>query len=230
MGKEIIEKGEKLDMLLTVLNALNVLKDWSNLLLVCVGLSAFGVYYWQKRDEKRAAATLVKGQIDLIEERVRALKDDHQLGNISVYHSKIILDENLWEKYKHILIKNLQKSDVEIIQKFFDNAEQIEHARSDIIQTLNRAWEHKSLVEHQVAGELIKIEIDKKLSTKTGEKTEVEIDMNKVEAFKQMYNPLELVFTPDIAISALVIYLTIFDMLSGTTAYKKIQSWSYDNK
>ena len=81
-------------MLLTVLNALNVLKDWSNLLLVCVGLSAFGVYYWQKRDEKRAAATLVKGQIDLIEERVRALKDDHQLGNISVYHSKIILSKN----------------------------------------------------------------------------------------------------------------------------------------
>ena len=68
--------------------------NWVNMLLVIVGLSAFVIYFWQKRDKKRTAATLVKGQIDLIEERVRSLKNDHQLGNIAVYHSKTILQEN----------------------------------------------------------------------------------------------------------------------------------------
>lgn len=158
------------------------------------------------------------------------MKSDHQLGNISVYHSKIILQENLWEKYKHLLIKNLQKSDAEIIQKFFDSAERIEHARSDIVQTMTRSWEHKSLVEHQIVGNTIQMEIDKKMSGKPDEKGQFEIPMNKVDGFRQVYRPLDLVFTPDIAISALVKHLTDFDTLSGTTAYKMIQSWSYDNK
>lgn len=208
--------------------------NWVNMLLVIVGLSAFVIYFWQKRDKKRTAATLVKGQIDLIEERVRSLKNDHQLGNIAVYHSKIILQENLWEKYKHLLIKNLQKTDAAIIQKFFDSAEQIEHARSDIIQTITHSWEHKSLAEHQVIANIIQKEIDKQLSTsgKPNEKGEIQIQVetNKFEVFRQVYRPLDLVFTPDIAISALIKHLNDFDMLSGTTAYKMIQDWSYDNK
>jgi len=204
--------------------------NWVNMLLVIVGLSAFVIYFWQKRDEKRAAATLVKEQIDSIEDRVRALKNDHQLGNISVYHSKVIIQENLWEKHKHLLIKSLQRADAEAIQRFFDSAEQIEHARSDIIRTMTHAWEHKSLVGHQIIGQLIKAEVDKKVNTPPGKKEEIQIEMNKVEVFQQVYGPLDLIFTPDIAIKTLVKYLNDFDVLTGTTAYKVIQSWSYDNK
>ena len=205
-----------------------------DILLILVGLSAFGVYFKQKRDEVRTAATLVKGQIDLIEERVGVLKNDHQLGNIAVYHSKIIMQENLWEKYKHLLVKKLQKSDVAIIQKFFDNAEQVEHARSDIIQTMMNSWQHKSAVEHQIVGDIVQTEIDNCLS-EVGERGQgmnfqVQIDMSKVDAFRRVYRPLDTVFTPDIAISALVKHLNSFDMLSGTTAYQTILNWSYDNK
>ena len=205
-----------------------------DILLILVGLSAFGVYFKQKRDEVRTAATLVKGQIDLIEERVGVLKNDHQLGNIAVYHSKIIMQENLWEKYKHLLVKKLQKSDVAIIQKFFDNAEQVEHARSDIIQTMMNSWQHKSAVEHQIVGDIVQTEIDNCLS-EVGERGQgmnfqFQIDMSKVDAFRRVYRPLDIVFTPDIAISALVKHLNSFDMLSGTTAYQTILNWSYDNK
>lgn len=203
-------------------------KNWVNILLIIVGLSAFGVYFWQKADERRIAATLIKGQIDLIETRILALKNDHQLGNIAIYHSKVIMQENFWEKYKHLIVKKINKSDAELIQKFFNSAEQIERTRSDITQTIKQAWEHKSQVEHQIVGELIKSEIDKKIPD--GKKGEVEIAMNKVEAFRQIYRPLDLVFTPDVAINTLVKYLNDFDMLTGTTAYKMIQSYSYDKK
>jgi len=159
--------------------------NWLDMLLVIVGLSAFGVYFWQKNDEKRIAATLIKEQIDIIEERVLYFKNDHQLGNISVYHSKIILQENLWERYKHLLVKKLQKSDVEIIQKFFDCAEQIEHARSDIVHTINHSWEHKSQIEHQIIGEVVQTEIEKQLHDKDREKAKIEIDLKKIEAFRQ---------------------------------------------
>lgn len=210
-----------------IVEFLALLKDWSNLLLVGVGLSAFVVYYLQKRDEIRIAATLVQGQIDLVQQRVLALKNDHQLGIISVYHSQIILQENLWEKYKHLLIKKIQKSDAEIIQRFFDSAEQIERARSDMIQTLSCAWEHKSLVEHQIVGEYIKADVDKKIKTPSDNAEKVQVETCTYEAFRKAYRPLELVFTPDIVRNALVKHLNDFNLLSGTTAYQKIQQYSY---
>ncbi len=204
-------------MIDVILNFLNWLRNWSNLLLVGVGLSAFGVYYWQKRDEKRAAATLVKGQIDLIEERVLALKGDHQLGDISIYHSKTILQENLWERYKHILIKSLQKSDAEIIQKFFDSAEQIENVRGDIVKLLKISWENKGRAEMENVGLFIK-------------DNPIEQAMPCIQQFQQGYRPLSIVYIPDIVINSLVKQLNDFTMLSGTTAYQKIQQWSYDKR
>ena len=48
-------------------------ENWLNLLLVLVGLSAFVTYFWQKRDSKRAAATLLKSQIDSVEKSILQL-------------------------------------------------------------------------------------------------------------------------------------------------------------
>lgn len=201
-----------------VLYVMGILKEWSDLLLIAVGLSAFGVYYWQKRDEKRSAATLIKGQIDLIEERIYALKSDHQLGNISIYHSKAILQENLWGKYKHLFIKRLQKSDAELIQKFYDSAEQIEHARSDISKLLELAREQKALVQMETIGAFIK-------DIQNPEQAQVEIGR-----FQSIYGPLDIGYVPDMVINSFVKYLSDIHMLSGTIAYQKIQNWSYDKR
>lgn len=192
--------------------------NWVNMLLVIVGLSAFVIYFWQKRDEKRAAATLVKGQIDLIEERVHDLKSDHQLGNISVYHSKVILQENLWEKYKHLFIKNLQKSDAEIIQRFFDSAEQIESARSDIVKLLKLAWEQKEAVHIETVGQIMR-----------GSQS-LEQALPEIQLFQNLYGPFDIGYVPDMVTNSLVKYLNDMNMLSGTTAYQKIQNWSYDKR
>ena len=45
--------------------------------------------------------------------------------------------------------------------------------------------------------------------------------------FQDRYKPLDLVFTPDIAINFFVNNLNNFTMLSGTTAYEKIQHYSF---
>ena len=45
--------------------------------------------------------------------------------------------------------------------------------------------------------------------------------------FKNNYRPLDLVFTPDIAINALTKNLNNFNMLAGTTAYQNLQKYSY---
>ena len=72
----------------------------------------------------------------LMEKNISLLKENNQLGNVAVYHSKPIIKENMWEQYKHLFAKRLTGAEYEAVQQFFDHAEQLERARSDIISTI----------------------------------------------------------------------------------------------
>lgn len=188
--------------------------NWSDLLVSIVGLSAFAIYFIQKRDKVRSAATLILGQINSIEECVSELREDHQLGNISIYHSKVILRDNLWEQYKHLFVKRLSTPEYEIIQRFFENAEQLERAREDIINTITTAWKEKSVVLHQVIGGMVA--------------SNEAVSHEEIQKFQVPFGALDIVFTPDVAIQALTKNLNNFNFLTGTTAYEKIRKKSYN--
>ena len=179
------------------------------------------VYIFQKRDKKRSAATLILGQIDSIEEKIGILKNGHQLNNVVVYHSKTIISEKTWEKYKHLFAKELSQSEHRMIQNFFDTAEQLERTRADIVMVIKNAWADKSSVEHQIIGEMIKNDV---ITTSMPNEMRSSKEMT---LFQDRYKPLDLVFTPDIAINSFVNNLNNFTMLSGTTAYEKIQHYSF---
>ncbi len=197
------------------------IRDWADVFLIAVGLSAMIVYIFQKRDKKRSAATLILGQIDSIEEKIGILKNGHQLNNVVVYHSKTIISENTWEKYKHLFAKELSQSAHRMIQNFFDTAEQLERTRADIVMVIKNAWADKSSVEHQIIGEMIKNDV---ITTSMPNEMRSSKEMT---LFQDRYKPLDLVFTPDIAINSFVNNLNNFTMLSGTTAYEKIQHYSF---
>ena len=197
------------------------IRDWADVFLIAVGLSAMIVYIFQKRDKKRSAATLILGQIDSIEEKIGILKNGHQLNNVVVYHSKTIISENTWEKYKHLFAKELSQSEHRMIQNFFDTAEQLERTRADIVLVIKNAWADKSSVEHQIIGEMIKNDV---ITTSMPNEMRSSKEMT---LFQDRYKPLDLVFTPDIAINSFVNNLNNFTMLSGTTAYEKIQHYSF---
>lgn len=184
-----------------------------NILLILVGLSAFGVYFWQKSDHRRVAATLIQGQIDSIEKHILALKNEQQLGNIAVYNTTQIIHENSWEQYKHLFVKVLNNSEYELVQTFFDNAEKLERSRLEIIETIKTAWRDKSSTQQQIIADIIK--------------NKPEDWQNNVQRFESIYIPLDYVFTPDIVIAALTKCLNNFYPISGTTAYQKIQKKSY---
>ena len=188
----------------------------TDLLLIVVGLSAVAVYIWQKKDQRCAAATLVKEQIDTIERNVFILKNDANLGNISVYRSKSILIENHWEHQKHLLVKKLSHSEIETIQRFFDNATQIENARLDIIKVINNDWMSKSQAGcHIVAGIVLN----------NGEDSQIEEIFTQ---FMQKYSAVSPEFVPDIIINALIKNLQNFEFISGSTAYAKMEKLSYE--
>ena len=197
------------------------IRDWADVFLIAVGLSAMIVYIFQKRDKKRSAATLILGQIDSIEEKIGILKNGHQLNNVVVYHSKTIISENTWEKYKHLFAKELSQSEHRMIQNFFDTAEQLERTRADIVMVIKNAWADKSSVEHQIIGEMIKNDV---ITTSMPNEMRSSKEMT---LFQDRYKPLDLVFTPDIAINSFVNNLNNFTMLSDTTAHEKIQHYSF---
>lgn len=184
--------------------------NWLDLLLVLVGASAFGVYFWQKKTEEKAAATLILCQIDTIEKNVDILKNDPELSNLSVFHSQVIINENMWEKYKHLFVKTLDSSEYNFIQNFFDQAVLIERARSEIIGTIEVAWHDKSTVEHTMIGEMLR--------------DNPNLSLDVIINFQSRFRPLDIVFTPDIAIKSLIHNLKVFNKLSGTTAYTKIKN------
>ena len=160
---------------------------WNDLLVALVGLSALVVYRFEKRDKLKIAATLIQIQIDTIEKQISALKNDMKLGNITVYNTQIILKENAWDQYRHLFVKLLNNSEYNLVQSFFDNAERLERARGEIVETIKTAWHDKSITEHQAAAEIIK---DKK-------------SISELEAFHNQFAPLDIVFTADITIASL---------------------------
>lgn len=189
-------------------------QNWNliiDVLLVVVGLSAFVIYCAQRRTIVYSAGTMIVGQVKLIEQNIQSLKGDNQLGNIAVYHSKPIIKENMWEQYKHLFAKRLTGAEYELVQHFFDHAEQLERARLDIISTIVNGWKDKSSVEHQVVAQML-----------TGGATNEQID-----TFRMQYRPLDMVFTPNIAIEALTKSLDTFSALVGTTAFAKLAKRSY---
>lgn len=197
-----------------------ILSNIFNILLVAVGASAFAVYFLEQRKIKKVAATIIIEQINSIEKTVSLLKDDRAFGNIALYCSNKIIDQNVWEQYRHLFVKKLSSAEYDCIQNFFESAEQIEHARMDIISMLTNAWTNKSYFLHNAASAYVK---DGKSNSMSAKQIEQE-----VQSFSDVYSPLDLVFVPDIVINAILRRLKNFRFLSGTTAYKKIHKMSYN--
>lgn len=195
-----------------------IVTNWLNILLVLVGLSAFGVYFAQKRDQMRSAATLLKGQIDNIEKSVTLLYNDSDLGNASVYKLKVILQENMWEKYRHLFVKKMTKSEIDLVQSFFDSAEQIEKARKDIVNTIKYAWISKTLVGNY--------HFSNYANEALGKVTDQH--QQKYAQFREKFDPFSTEFTPQILVQTITESMVHFKNLSGTTIYGKLEKWAYD--
>lgn len=77
------------------------------------------IYVLNKRSTLQAAATILKLQIKDIEENIEVLKAEAIVGNSlseqPLYYSKIIFEENKWEKYSHMFANKLSASDFETI-------------------------------------------------------------------------------------------------------------------
>ena len=186
---------------------------WKDFLVILVGALAYLVYRMQKRDERRSAATMVVCQIDIIEKRVANLKDDRQRGNIAIYHSKRIINDNLWEKHKHLLIKSFTVPEYDLVQRFFDQATQLEDARKAVIANLTSNWDSKATVLQENVAKII-------LENSKNREKILEKFLNEFNSRGDTFSPTQIGRLLETALENQI-------MLSGTTAYQKLHKQSY---
>ena len=87
-----------------------IVENWVDLALIIVGASAFITYFLQGRREKIDAASVLVLQIDELLEKIGEMSSyivEGQLNNTAFYESLPLFEENYWNKYKHLFVKNM---------------------------------------------------------------------------------------------------------------------------
>ncbi|UQT46780.1 hypothetical protein M5E87_16185 [Flavonifractor plautii] len=93
-----------------------------NIFVILGGVSAFIIYATQRRASVKSAFTMVINQIDGIEEvisKLRSTQADGKLCNEEVFKSDQILSRNFWSEYKHLIMRQLDQTDIKILDEFF---------------------------------------------------------------------------------------------------------------
>lgn len=135
-----------------------------NIFVILGGVSAFIIYATQRRASVKSAFTMVINQIDGIEEvisKLRSTQADGKLCNEEVFKSDQILSRNFWSEYKHLIMRQLDQTDIKILDEFFYNAEQIELARKSIIKAMENGWHSKALAEQYILQHIYHLELIK---------------------------------------------------------------------
>lgn len=95
---------------------------------ILVGLFAFIIYIWRKRDAKKNAAKIIDVEISGAEDRLKSLRfrfaesDGKDIGNSA------IISSNSWQKYKHLFINDFTAKQWRKISEFYDNCELLNNA------------------------------------------------------------------------------------------------------
>ena len=97
---------------------------------MAVTVCVTAIIYWnKKRNELRAAATILKLQIQDIEVNIENLKAEAIVGNClseqPLYYSKVIFEENNWLKYNYMFADKLGASNFETLLYFAEKIDEI---------------------------------------------------------------------------------------------------------
>lgn len=177
---------------------------------IIVAIVAAATYWSQKRDRLRTAATLIINQIDDIEQTVDLIKQKENKVNEVLYKMPCFMSENYWDKYKVLFIKYLKNSDIEMIDKFYENANQIQSGRDVIVSAMTNSWKWRSLGENLALKEFIKEE-----------------NMKAYWEFLSQYEGVEHIFRADVGPNILEEGLSKYVSIKGSVAYSIIQKKSY---
>jgi hypothetical protein len=154
-----------------------------NLVTPLVGLVAIYVYKVSKKDEKKSASAIITMDIRHAEQVVLSIKE----RNVIDRHVKAILQENNWEKYKHLFVNDISSDDFVSFNRFFDSCVEIADARKRMKDVFYTSVNAKATLMQQ------KIFDISNLDTPEGQKEREKI-MHFINVETSDFNPLDPVY------------------------------------
>lgn len=123
-----IAKNTLLLYKMNIYNFLNSELFQTIVLIITAGITLW-IYNANQKLQRKNAVTILLLQIKEIEQNIEFLLAEGIVnGNIQekpLHYSKIILSENMWSKYAHLIISKISQSSYEKIDNFFTVATQI---------------------------------------------------------------------------------------------------------
>lgn len=107
----------------------SLLDNWVDILLIIVGGLALVIYILQERKKTIEAASLIKLQIDELQEGIAEIDSyivNGQLNSTAFYESQQLFNEDYWSKYKHYFVRKIDAKDFKTISKLYDYASEIQ--------------------------------------------------------------------------------------------------------
>lgn len=100
-----------------------ILNNLIDILLVLVGATGLLTYYLQSRSRKRDAAALIITQIEELKEKmlnINSIYDNNAINEKAIYETLDIINDNQWEKYKHLFINKIDSYSFKTISQFYE--------------------------------------------------------------------------------------------------------------
>lgn len=186
----------------------------SSIAVIIASVIAAYQYWQQKTSESRGAFTDIVNEINQIESIVsefHKLQMENKLNHIEMYSSAPIIEENYWNRYKHLIMKKLDQTDIKILDEFYYNASQMERARKELSNSLAANWYLKA---QTMQNEKIKIFKNSKDNS------------NNDKYFDDFFNET-FTFIPSVPSKIFSKYFSLYRSIITSVTYKKLVELSY---
>lgn len=151
-----------------------------NCLLVIATASAFIVYFVQRHEKRKEAARLIVIQINALLEGIQDIASrisGGRLNSEAFYESVPLMEENYWEKYKHVFVKEMSSQSINEIDKLFQFARIIQDQQLVITSLQKNHFLIAQQVLCNIEGQFIMSDIMYSSSTDKGDAV---IDLLKI--------------------------------------------------
>lgn len=126
------------------------------ILVITVGVTIW-IYFVQMKARRRDAARIIVMQIDSINQKTEILKQAVGNDTTTFYPDKLwkienVIENNEWEKYRHLFVKKLHYNEIVALNNYYDNVISIRFQQDEIkgiISEINKDYYVKHSEEAQ---------------------------------------------------------------------------------
>jgi len=178
---------------------------FQTIVLFITGLIGIYVYFLGKRVEKKNAAQIILMELRNAEKTIQNIK-----AASVITATETIMATNSWSKYNHLFVDVLDQDELDLINRFYSQAEFAEEQRKRIVNVIPMAMEEKI---RAVQSALVDMALQK--ASKSVDESEKWYKQTK-ELFIQQINDEIFTFTPNFPQEQLK--LLLMNMLVVTTS------------